>query len=325
MNEPNRRAADENGRRPREARSTPAPPRAYVELPPPAHLRDEIECFWRREAGATRAQEWVLPDGCLDIIWTSGRDPFIAGPATLPIASTIDGIDMGSEIIGVRFRPGVGGPLLGLDAREVRNQRVLLRDIWSRQRAMPWEAAMSGSMLTAQLDAIARLIAQRLESGDVLDLLVRDAVALIASHPRGSVEEIARRSGLGERQMRRRFDRSVGYGPKTLQRIVRVQRLLWLASANGEPVPNLPRLAFACGYADQAHMTRETVALTGETPRQLLCASRRGSAVSEMFNTALGDRARLIAAASPRSAAMDMRERSFPDAPSARRDWPGSQ
>ena len=33
-----------------------------------------------------------------------------------------------------------------------------------------------------------------------------------------------------ERQARRRFQEHVGYGPKTLQRILRMQRVLWILS-----------------------------------------------------------------------------------------------
>ena len=36
--------------------------------------------------------------------------------------------------------------------------------------------------------------------------------------------------GLGARQLRRRFADAVGYGPKTLQRILRFQRFLALAA-----------------------------------------------------------------------------------------------
>ncbi len=45
--------------------------------------------------------------------------------------------------------------------------------------------------------------------------------------------------GVSERQLRRRFEDAVGYGPKTLARVLRFQRFLALASGGGE----LARLA----------------------------------------------------------------------------------
>jgi transcriptional regulator GlxA family with amidase domain len=70
--------------------------------------------------------------------------------------------------------------------------------------------------------------------------------------------------GLSERQLRRRFDAAVGYGPKTLAGVLRLQRFLALTSA--EPSPDLARLALDAGYADQPHLTRECRRLTGLTP-----------------------------------------------------------
>jgi transcriptional regulator GlxA family with amidase domain len=132
---------------------------------------------------------------------------------------------------------------------------------------------------------IAGLISGHLAATADPDPMVGRMVAWLARHPRGAIDGIVRLSGLSERQILRRFDQAVGYGPKTLQRILRLQRLLWLAGSQTRHASNLARLAFAAGYADQPHMTREVVALTGATPHRLL-ASRRGSAVSEMFKTA---------------------------------------
>jgi AraC-like DNA-binding protein len=68
----------------------------------------------------------------------------------------------------------------------------------------------------------------------------------------------------------------VGVGPKTLQRTLRFQGYLALAQAastpGGLPAPRdtLADLAVAAGYADQAHLTRECLGMTGLTPRKLL-------------------------------------------------------
>nr|WP_230416296.1 helix-turn-helix domain-containing protein [Micromonospora tarapacensis] len=57
-----------------------------------------------------------------------------------------------------------------------------------------------------------------------------------------------------------------GYGPKTLARILRMRRALALARTG---VP-LAEVAARTGYADQAHLTRDTRALTGLPPTSLL-------------------------------------------------------
>jgi AraC-like DNA-binding protein len=89
---------------------------------------------------------------------------------------------------------------------------------------------------------------------------------LVASLERRSVRETADRLGLGERQLRRRATAAFGYGPKTLQRVLRFQRALALARA-GRPLADV---AYETGYADQAHMAHEVRELAGVPIRALL-------------------------------------------------------
>ena len=55
-----------------------------------------------------------------------------------------------------------------------------------------------------------------------------------------------------------------------MQRIIRFQHFLALSWNAGNAAPGLARLALAAGYADQPHLTRECVALTGLPPSRLL-------------------------------------------------------
>ena len=61
---------------------------------------------------------------------------------------------------------------------------------------------------------------------------------------------------------------AVGYGPKTLERVLRFRRFLDLAAR--EPAAGLAGLAAAAGYADQAHLTRECGRLAGAPPGRLV-------------------------------------------------------
>jgi AraC-like DNA-binding protein len=72
--------------------------------------------------------------------------------------------------------------------------------------------------------------------------------------------------GLSARQLHRRCLPVFGYGPRRLSRILRMTRALDQARA-GLP---LAEVAAVCGYADQAHLTRELTALAGAPPKSLL-------------------------------------------------------
>jgi AraC-like DNA-binding protein len=98
------------------------------------------------------------------------------------------------------------------------------------------------------------------------DQVVRAATALLAGGSAG-VAEVARRVYVSERQLQRRFDERVGYGPKTFQRIARFQRAVGQLVRDGA---ELARTALSAGYSDQAHLTRESRRLAGLSPRELV-------------------------------------------------------
>jgi AraC-like DNA-binding protein len=106
---------------------------------------------------------------------------------------------------------------------------------------------------------------------------LRAAGALLAD-PSLAVSALADSIGWSARRLHREITATCGYGPKTLQRIVRMQRTLRLARRRERAFPAAPlrlaTLALDAGYADQAHMTRELRDLTGLTPRELLSRRR---------------------------------------------------
>src|SRR5512141_2623463 len=87
--------------------------------------------------------------------------------------------------------------------------------------------------------------------------------------PGSGVDRLAESLGISERQLRRRFHQCVGYGPKTLDRVLRFRRLVARAGAIAAGESDLARVAADLGYADQAHMTRVCLRLSGLTPVQL--------------------------------------------------------
>ncbi len=254
----------------------------YRERAPSRHLHDHVVCFWHRPGDAPASSARILPDGCIDLIWIDDQPPFISGPMTVSVVPTPS---TGEEIIGVRLRPGTAATLLGISARELLDQHVPLRDIWPRDRCQPWAEAAIGDDLSTRIETISAAMGSRLERVAPPDPFVSDAARWIAAHPSRGVEALTRLSGLSARQIRRRFDDAIGHGPKKLQRILRLQRLLWLASQEDVAGRNLADLSFAAGYADQPHMTREVVALAGVTPTRLLLGPDPASAVSVLFKT----------------------------------------
>ncbi len=121
--------------------------------------------------------------------------------------------------------------------------------------------------------ALGRAVAKLAAETDDLDPLVRRATHLL-DESQTTVGDVAGEIALSERQLQRRFREAVGYGPKTLQRVLRFRRFVAELGRARNGVGGLAGIAASTGYADQAHLTRESRELSGLTPVQLEQFSR---------------------------------------------------
>jgi AraC-like DNA-binding protein len=232
-------------------------PPGYTEWPAPAALRLAVACLWAQvtDSSAERAG-LVLPDGCTDLIWEQGRGAYVAGPDTGPVATTMAA---GTVVLGVRFWPSAGGPALGIPLSELRDQRADLADLRPTQ-ARQLTAALDPEVAAAQMLCMtAALVTDGAPDPEMT------WAARLLSDPAARAEDVAAEVGLSLRQLRRRCQAVVGYGPKTLQRVLRFRRFVARVDARPD-VLDLAAIAAEAGYADQAHLTRECGRLAGLTP-----------------------------------------------------------
>jgi AraC-like DNA-binding protein len=240
-------------------------PPGYSEWQPPAALRAAVACLWAQVTpeGAAR-QGLVLPDACTDLIWEPGRGAFVAGPDTGPVPTAMTA---GTVLVGVRFRPSAGGPALGVPLSELRDQRVDLADLRAGDARRLPGTLDPDTALARTLDLAASLV-----TCGPPDPAVTWAESLLRD-PRARAEDVAAEVGLSMRQLRRRCHAAVGYGPKTLQRVLRFRRFVSRVDAvprSGQDAADLAAIAAEAGYADQAHLTRECARLAGLTPAALV-------------------------------------------------------
>jgi AraC-like DNA-binding protein len=201
---------------------------------------------WRRVVEEPQTHR-ILPDGCLDLIWADGR-LLVAGPDT--VAHEMQS-PKGWEYVGLRFRPGTGPSVLGVPANELTDSRVGLDEIWPQRVVERLTARVSEAEdRAAELMDIARV---RIRVDPVMDAVVQKLRAGLA------VAQVAEEVGLSERQLLRRSLNAFGYGPKTLARVLRMEKALALAAKGVPPA----EVAASTGYADQAHLSRDVKALAG--------------------------------------------------------------
>jgi AraC-like DNA-binding protein len=217
----------------------------YRELRPPHVLRGVVACLWVRVTEIAREVR-VVPDGCTDVVWLQGEGTTVAGPDT---TAKLFGRAPGDVLVGIRFVPGAGGGMLGVSLDALRDLRVDVADV---------DHTFDAHGELSPTEVAVRFISAAM--GRQVDPLVAAAVPRVI---RQDVGAVARELGVSERQLRRRFNTAAGYGPKTLARVLRFGRFV---DAIDRGRTDLVRLAIDAGYADQAHLTRETRRLAGLPP-----------------------------------------------------------
>lgn len=232
----------------------------YREHRAPPALVPWLACTWERRDGGG-APVRVVPDGCIDIVWTQGAGAQVVGPNT---TAFLVALDAGVRVVGARMRPGAAPALLGVDGASLRDGRLGLAEVWADDgRRLEQRLDDAGDRDRAGL--LLAALAERAHEATLPDALVQAAVARLAV-PDARVEALARELAVSSRQLRRRVEVAVGYGPKLLGRVLRLGRALAAARAGEELAP----VAFAAGYADQAHFAHDCRALAGVPPSALL-------------------------------------------------------
>ncbi len=90
--------------------------------------------------------------------------------------------------------------------------------------------------------------------------------AIIETGGRIPVARLAERLDWSRKHLAQRFREEVGLAPKAVARIARFNRAMGLATAR----PDWADIAVECGYSDQAHLSREFMALSGLSPTALV-------------------------------------------------------
>lgn len=90
------------------------------------------------------------------------------------------------------------------------------------------------------------------------------ACIIRATNGRASIAALAHKVGMSQSALERHFSAAVGASPKTLSRLARLHQVchLWDRGLS------LTAIAYAAGYTDQSHLTRDFRAFTGAAPAE---------------------------------------------------------
>ena len=243
-------------------------PIAYAQHAPGAGLADAVRCYWtiRGDASGTApVVNRVLPDNCIDVIFNlrpaASFRAIVVGPMlTAEVLHHHALVDM----LGVRFRPGAGTEFLECSATEVAAREFTAGELWSDAGGLI--DRLLDTPVAARFAVLDAYLLRRRRTWRPATLARMATAAIERAHGLGSVRGLTMSLGISERKLQRTFEAAVGLGPK---QVLRVQRFRAAASlVNAGRVASLSAIAATCGFADQAHMTREFVALAGVTPKE---------------------------------------------------------
>jgi AraC-like DNA-binding protein len=257
----------------------------HERLPAPS-AASHVSCIWiqRIPAGMPPYLHRTVPNGCVELTYELGaEDVSVIGPQRGPI---VELLMPGATVVGVRFHPGLAPDALGVPAFELTGHTVELTSIWGKRAGVLAERLAEADSATMATELLESEVTAPLAGRRGREPVAAATLDALRREPSIDMRRIAADLFVSDRQLRRRCRTAFGYSAKTMQRVLRFQRFLALNSWNPRDTEHaVGRLAWAAGYADQPHLTRECVALTGLPPTRFLMETRRSCGPSHDHKT----------------------------------------
>jgi len=163
---------------------------------------------------------------------------------------------------------GVRG-ILGVSSAEIASAVVNLSDIWGCCAGDLIERLMEANTWRQRFAILDRaFVASMASRAETKPIRSQPELAwawrsLAQTHGSMPIEQIAREIGWSRRHFSQRFRDEIGLTPKSAARVFRFELACGMIKNQR---PSLAHVALACGYYDQAHMTREWNTLAGCPP-----------------------------------------------------------
>ena len=192
----------------------------------------------------------------------------ISGLHAGPVTIAADRVQYG---IHVELTPWAAGALLGHPAGVLASGIYDIRDVLGTRGSELLDRVREARDWTSRFAALDRVLGAHSERAWAPRPEVAQAwTTLVRTGGRVPVNQLARHVGWSRRHLGERFRTELGLSPKTAGRVIRFDRS---HTALTRPARSgLAQIAVECGYADQAHLTREWRELAGLTPSAWMAA-----------------------------------------------------
>ena len=197
------------------------------------------------------------------------------------LAADQPGRDILGHVTGDAFSAPIAGGQSYVERSPAPALRELVSSVWVQQVGR--DAVGTAASPQEALAAVQLHVHELAGAGEPSDPLVSKVVRGLMPWRAVDVTSLRASLHISETQLRRCCHTAVGLAPKVLHRMLRFQGFLALvqrAIAQGRAATGdgLGLLALRVGYADQSHLTRECVRLTGVSPRVFVAETQRACA-----------------------------------------------
>lgn len=254
----------------------------YLYYKPKGFLADYVKLIWCldfNDYSNSYNCNKLIPSGCIEVLFHFGSQPFDKLDGNL--SKQPRGLIIGQKskfteyfpvgkagIVSAMLLPEKATSVIGIPLNHLSNQHIDVVDIFGKAGAEVIEKINTIDSLKEKMGIVEKFLSDRVaEFYTNTDKQITESVRQINLYGGNiKIESLAKNVNLSKRQLERKFSTKIGLSPKDFSRIIRFQKTLFVKQKNESL--SLTKLAYGCGYSDQAHLIHDFKSISGLTPTE---------------------------------------------------------
>jgi AraC-like DNA-binding protein len=165
----------------------------------------------------------------------------------------------------VRLKPEGAAHLIGERMQDFADEKIALDDLFKAgDLPLLEKMLMEAPDSAARFALVENILLRNLRTRQPNAVVCR-AAHYLRRNPSLSVRRLAARLDVSERHLSRSFRAMFGESPKQFARVARIEKTVAMRQRGSAWTD----IAYACGFADQAHMINDFHSIVGEPPQQV--------------------------------------------------------
>lgn len=252
----------------------------HIPPPPLAHYVELITYY--KGYNPPHTIERLLPDGGIDLIIDLTNVPkhiydnetlteiqsckraWISGMRTEYISIQARAAE--SEMLVIRFRPGMAWSFLHMPVLEIKDKVVDAELVFGNELLSFREQLLEQAEPVQKFTIAEQYLLRRIKNHFEIHPAIRYCISQIGGNPsQASIREITHKTGYSSKHLISLFGKYAGINPKQYVSVLKFQQAVQLLENNPGQI-NWTSLALDCGYYDQAHFINEFKRFSGFNP-----------------------------------------------------------